>query len=309
MARREAMASVVTAAVLAMLAIGIGLGVAAMGAGKAASHAARGGRPGSAAVRGPSTFAGPDGVEARWVVAENRRPGTTAWRIRHARGSIEGFASKVYARRGQRVTLYVSTRAPRFRAEAFRMGYYQGKGARLVWESAQIPGTAQPRCPVTAAINMVHCDNWSPSVTFVVTSAFVQGDYLIKLVGGGRQQSYVPLTVWDPASTAAYVIKNDVFTWQAWNPYGGYDFYAGLGACPASVYPLCSRARVVSFDRPYAAEHGSGNFLTLEYPWSGSPSSTASMSPTRRTWLLTSTRDTCGTIGCCSHSAMTNAGR
>ena len=80
------------------------------------------------------------------------------------------------------------------------------------------------------------------------------------------RQSYVPLTVWDPASTATYVIKNDVFTWQAWNFYGGYDYYQGLGSCPPDVYPICNRARVVSYDRPYAAEQGSGNFLGLEYP-------------------------------------------
>ena len=113
---------------------------------------------------------------------------------------------------------------------------------------------------------MVACDNWSPSLTFDVTPAFVQGDYLIKLVGPGNRQSYVPLTIWDPASTATYVIKNDVFTWQAWNFYGGYDYYQGLGSCPPGVYPICNRARVVSYDRPYAAENGSGNFLGLEYP-------------------------------------------
>jgi len=112
----------------------------------------------------------------------------------------------------------------------------------------------------------VACDNWSPSLTFTVTQAFVQGDYLIKLTGPGNRQSYVPLTIWDPASTATYVIKNDVFTWQAWNYYGGYDYYQGLGSCPADVYPICSRARVVSYDRPYAAENGSANFLGLEYP-------------------------------------------
>ena len=43
--------------------------------------------------------------------------------------------------------------------------------------------------------------------------------------------------MWDPTSTAAYLVKNDVYTWQAWNPYGGYDFYTGLGACPRDVYP------------------------------------------------------------------------
>ena len=215
---------------------------------------------------GPATFAGPDGEQARWVIEENDKPGTTAWEIHGAHAGISGFASLAYARQGQRVTLYVSTTGRTFRAQAFRMGYYQGRGARLIWTSAQVKGKDQPGCPVTPGINMVACDNWSPSLMFDVTAAFVQGDYLIKLTGPGNRQSYVPLTIWDPASTATYVIKNDVFTWQAWNFYGGYDYYQGLGSCPPDVYPVCNRARVVSYDRPYAAENGSGNFLALEYP-------------------------------------------
>jgi hypothetical protein len=218
------------------------------------------------AASGPATFPGPDGVEASWVIQENDKPGTTAWEIHGSHGGISGFAGQVYAQAGQRVTLYVNTTGPSFRAQAFRMGYYQGKGARLIWTSAQETGKAQPACPLTAGVNMVSCDNWSPSLTFTVTKAFVQGDYLIKLTGPGNRQSYVPLTIWDPASTATYVIKNDVFTWQAWNYYGGYDYYQGLGSCPPDVYPVCNRARVVSYDRPYAAENGSGNFLGLEYP-------------------------------------------
>ena len=219
-----------------------------------------------AAASGPATFAGPDGVEARWVIQENAKPGTTGWQIHGSHGGISGFASQVYAQLGQRITLYVSTTGPSFRAEAFRMGYYHGKGARLIWTSGQQPGQDQPACLIKSGVNMVSCDNWSPSLTFTVTPAFVQGDYLIKLTGPGNRQSYVPLTITDPASTATYVVKNDVFTWQAWNFYGGYDYYQGLGSCPPNVYPVCNRARVVSYDRPYAAENGSGNFLVLEYP-------------------------------------------
>ena len=114
---------------------------------------------------------------------------------------------------------------------------------------------------------MVACDNWTPTLKLSVTAAFVQGDYLLKLVGAGGQESYVPLTVWDPTSKATYLVKNDVFTWQAWNPYGGYDFYAGEGPCPSDVYPLCSRARIVSYDRPYAYGEGAGDFLGSEYPF------------------------------------------
>ncbi len=258
---------VVTAAVLAAAVAGFELHRSQPPAAAKAAPAPQAARAVSGALSaGPATFQGPDGVEARWVIEENDKPGTTAWEIHGPHGGIDGFANQVYAQAGQRVTLYVSTAGPRFRAEAFRMGYYQGRGARLVWQSGEVAGQDQPACPVTGGTNMVACDNWKPSLTFTVTPAWVQGDYLIKLVGSGNSQSYVPLTVWDPASTATYVIKNDVFTWQAWNYYGGYDFYAGVGSCPADVYPLCSRSLVVSYDRPYAAEDGSGNFLVLEYP-------------------------------------------
>jgi hypothetical protein len=207
------------------------------------------------------------GVRSPWVAAENAKAGSRSWKITGAPGAgfIEGFADRTYAAVGQKVVLRVSTSAPTFRVTAYRMGWYGGAGARAVWHSAAVAGHRQPRCPVSRGVNMVSCRDWKPSVTLRVTPAFVQGDYLLKLVGSGRQQSYVPLTVWDPASQSTYLVKNDVFTWQAWNTFGGYDYYAGLGRCPAVSYPLCSRARVVSFDRPYDHE-GAGSFLSLELP-------------------------------------------
>ncbi|HWN33094.1 MAG TPA: N,N-dimethylformamidase beta subunit family domain-containing protein [Pseudonocardia sp.] len=217
------------------------------------------------------TGAGPDGMRADWVVRENARPGTEAWRITgRPSGTIAGFADRTYASAGDTVTLDVSTDAPRFTVAAYRMGYYGGAGGRLVWGSGELAGHPQPACPLTPGVNLVSCANWSPSLRLPITGDFVPGDYLLKLTGSGGQQSYVPLTVWDPASHASYLIKNDVLTWQAWNPYGGYDYYVGKGACPPGVYPLCSRARVVSFDRPYAFDYnggqGTGDFLALELP-------------------------------------------
>lgn len=216
----------------------------------------------------PATFDSPNGVRAEWLIAENNRTGTTNWEITNppATGDIEGFANATYAAAGQQVVFYVSTTAPKFHVEAYRMGYYQGLGARLIWQSAELPGVAQPACPVTAGVNMVSCDNWTASLTVPISAAFVQGDYLFKLVGANNEQSYVPLTVWDPTSHATYLFKNDVFTWQAWNPYGGYDYYQGVGSCPRNVYPLCSRSRVVSYDRPYGDENGTGDFIWLELP-------------------------------------------
>jgi hypothetical protein len=66
---------------------------------------------------------GPDSIEARWVITENDRPGTTAWKIRHPKGSFAGFASRTDAQPGQRMTLYATTAAAAFQAGTFRMGY------------------------------------------------------------------------------------------------------------------------------------------------------------------------------------------
>jgi hypothetical protein len=218
----------------------------------------------------PTTRAGPDGIESSAIIAENRLPGTTSWRVGPGTSptAIQGYANLAYAAVGGRVKLYVTTHFPRFRAVAYRMGWYQGLGARRVWSSPIETGTVQPPCTVTGTTNMVSCANWSVSFAMPITAAFVPGDYLIKLVVGPRASSYIPLTVWDPQSRATYVIMNRSLVEQGWNTYGGYSFYAGLGPCIIDQvsYPVCNRARVVSFDRPYSTGNGSSDFLTNEYP-------------------------------------------
>ncbi len=216
--------------------------------------------------RQPATFSGPYGVEARWVIAQNKLPGTTSWQINTPQSAtgIMGYANRTQAKVGDSVTLYVSTVAPTFEVDAYRMGYYQGKGGRLVWKSGVTTGKTQASCPVTPGIYMVQC-SWTPSITFDITSAWIQGEYLLKLVGSGGQQSYIPLTIWSPSSTAAYVVMMGTATWQAFNPFGGYDLYTGL---PPGLpgYPYPTRSRVLSFDRPYGYGNGAADFMGNEYP-------------------------------------------
>lgn len=201
------------------------------------------------------------------IVAENARPGTTAWEIGTQSGdTISGFADHTSAQAGQTVKLYVSTAAAHFHVDVYRMGYYGGAGARLIDSSAETPGVQQPACPVTSGVNMVNCSAWTSSVSLSVTPAWVAGDYLLKLVAEPGQSSYVPLTITDPSNSSTYLAINSVFTWQAWNPYGGYDMFGG----PAAPN-LNDRAKVASYDRPYAyafsGGDGSGDFLSIEYPF------------------------------------------
>ena len=196
---------------------------------------------------------------ADWVVAENRKPGTRAWRIPPSTPSrIEGFADRVSAKRGNRVRLFVSTSARHFHVEAFRFGYYGGDGARLVWRSGRIRGHRQTNTRFVAGTRMVEAA-WKPSLGFWITSDWVQGVYLLMLVGSDGSKSYVPLTVRNDASHADLVIQLPTTTWQAYNLWGGYSLYAGPGGD-------ANRAHVVSFDRPYSTSRGAPDFFDRAKP-------------------------------------------
>jgi hypothetical protein len=218
-------------------------------------------------VKNPKTAAGrgaAEGIRAPWVIQENARPGTSDWRLGGGgRGSIEGYADKVSAVQGDRVTLFVSTDASSYRVEAYRIGYYSGLGGRMVWKSNQFSGSKQPKGNRETRTNMVQAQ-WTPSLTVPITGAWPPGDYLLKLVSANGPQQYVPLTVRDDRSTAAFVVQNSVTTWQAYNLWGGYDLYEGKNGSGGSDYE--HRSRVVSFDRPYAMGGGSGDFLGNEFP-------------------------------------------
>ena len=201
--------------------------------------------------------------QARWVIDENAQTGTSAWHLAPATraGTIEGFADRVSAVAGDRVALFVSTTEPAFRVEAYRMGFYQGLGARRVWTSGPIPGIEQGRPRREPGTNMVEAP-WSKSVDIDVDSSWPPGVYLLKLAADGVAQRYVPLTIRDDSSTAALVVQSSVTTWQAYNQWGGYNLYEG-GSGSGSFE---RRARVVSFDRPYARGDGAGDFVGLELP-------------------------------------------
>jgi hypothetical protein len=195
-----------------------------------------------------------------WVTVENHRPGSGGWRITHAgpADAIQGWADHMSAVPGERVRLYVSTTARRFQVRAYRMGWYGGRGGRLVWRSAPLPGRRQPPPVRTPGTNMVET-HWRASLTLTVGPAWPPGVYLLKLVAASGQR-YVPLTVRDDTSRAALVVQDAVTTWQAYNRWGGRSLYLGPDGS------LATRSRVVSFDRPYAAEQGAGDLLGNELP-------------------------------------------
>jgi hypothetical protein len=209
------------------------------------------------------------------VVQENLRPGTADWRLdRPATGrQIEGYASATSVARGDAIALFVHTTEPHYRLEVFRMGWYQGLGARRVFGPAQVDGTAQTMPSMDPATGLVDCA-WEEPFMLRTADAddacgWPSGVYLARLTAGrSGRQSYIVFIVRDDTRAAPLLMQLSVTTWQAYNAWGGKSLYH-WGSSDAQ------RACKLSFNRPYAANAqnpaaafgmGAGEFLANLQP-------------------------------------------
>jgi hypothetical protein len=195
-----------------------------------------------------------------WIAAENEQPGTSDWIVPDDPGmweKIRGYADATSIDHGDAVTLYVTTDAPRWRAEAYRMGYYQGRGGRLIWSSGEMDGQRQADAVIDDETNMAEA-RWEPSVEIRTDDDWPPGYYLVRLTSSDGGGSFVPLVVRDDGSEAPLLVQSSVTTFQAYNGWGGANHYTGAGLRAET------RARVISFDRPYGG-NGSGEFFGREF--------------------------------------------
>jgi hypothetical protein len=192
----------------------------------------------------------------RQTVSENSVAGDPHWRIRH-RGDPDamlGYAGQASVLPGQPITLFASTTARSFTVSAFRMGWYGGDEARLVWKSGTVRGHRQ-RAPSLIEPTRTVEARWGLSLT-IQTHGWPEGSYLLRMDSEAGAQRYVPVTVRSAQTAGKIVIKNCVTTWQAYNTWGGYDLYHG----PAGAADYSNRSLAVSLDRPYDA---SGAYMFL----------------------------------------------
>ncbi len=199
------------------------------------------------------------------TVVENSRPGARDWRISAASGerrvgAVSGYTDRVSVLPGTPVGLYVSTSASSWSAIAYRMGWYAGRGARRVWSVGPQPGRVQPAAAFDPSTRTVWAP-WTRSL-LVPTAGWPAGQYLIRLTSSTGAQSYVPLLVRSASTAGRLVLVAATMTWQAYNPWGGFDLYRGPGA----HHGFSTRSLAVSFDRPYAQSYGAGLFFDYLQP-------------------------------------------
>jgi hypothetical protein len=197
------------------------------------------------------------------VAAENTCPGTTSWQMDLPAGpknAIAGFVTPNSVVQGETIRLYVTTTAPTYWFEIYRLGWYQGYGGRLLYRSPQLVGTVQPVPIVDPSTRMVSAANWLNPVLIHVPASWVSGVYIVKLLSSDgylSYQSYAPFVVRDDASRVRIQIVIPFLTYQAYNAWGGYSLYDGDDGQGEAV--SANRAYAVSFDRPYDRADGLGD--------------------------------------------------
>lgn len=186
------------------------------------------------------------------VILENKRAGTIDWKLANPATAreIEGYASTTSVNRGDSIALYINTSAPFFTLHVYRMGWYQGLGARSVFGPIEQPGTVQTLPEMDLATGLVDCA-WTTPFVLTTNNAncpddWVSGIYLVKLTESSTgKQSYIIFTVSDELRSADLLMQQSVTTYQAYNNWGGKSLYK-WGSSDLK------RASKISFNRPYA---------------------------------------------------------
>jgi hypothetical protein len=210
----------------------------------------------SPSISGPITTAGKPNPAAN-PQSEQDLPGNADWRItsQGPQNAIEGYTDKVSVLAGDEVGLYASTTAAGFTVNAYRVGWYGGAQARLVWQSDPIVGEQQSAPQFHAATRTVRAE-WDQTTT-ISTGGWPEGAYLLRLDADNGSQRYVPLIVRSATAAGKTLIMHAPATWQAYNLWSGYNLYQGENG------DYDTRSYVVTFDRPYDGA-GADKFLVYE---------------------------------------------
>ncbi|AMA61177.1 hypothetical protein BCCGELA001_10900 [Bradyrhizobium sp. CCGE-LA001] len=196
------------------------------------------------------------------MVLENQKAGNpqSEWDIVGAGSSnIEGFATDISINRGNRVDFKINTNSSNYRIDIYRLGYYGGMGARKVATIQHMGVQNQPTPLRDAATGLVDAGNWSVSASWDIPADAVSGVYIAKLVrqDGTAGANHIPFIVRDDSSTSDVVFQTADTTWQAYNGWGGANFYGGNG--PATGQGA-GRAYAVSYNRPIATRGNVGTY-------------------------------------------------
>jgi hypothetical protein len=196
------------------------------------------------------------------VANENALPGSpeTEWGS-YEDDSIEGFATQFSVNAGETVQFKIKTNSNNYRIRIFRMGWYQGLGARLIATvnpSVSLPQN-QPAPATDPATGLVDCGTWNVSASWAVPASALSGVYTARFErldqpGVDNRTLFV---VRNDGRAADVMVQASDTTMHAYNRWGGASLYWSETA---------GRAYKVSYNRPFRIDGFGNAFWEAEYP-------------------------------------------
>jgi hypothetical protein len=226
-----------------------------------ASNNALAGSLASAPSHGASISLPASGPADNRIVQENQLPGTDSWQ---APGVYNGthlaaYTSSASVNAGQPVDIYINnTQGGLLHLTLYRLGYYQGHGARLVATYPAISPGPQPACLRDATTGLVSCP-WIRSFTIYTNPNWVSGIFLLRIDAAHGLLALTYFVVRNDAYAAPIVAQDASTTNQAYNLFGGESLYHSLN------HEGRARAYEVSYDRPYDSGDGAGTLFSWEF--------------------------------------------
>jgi N,N-dimethylformamidase beta subunit-like protein len=203
------------------------------------------------------------------IAQENRKRGTTAWRLPGpreiiggaARGRIAAYVAEQAIAPGEVQRVYVDAPgAHTVTALVFRMGWYRSAGGRLVLRSRPLPVVAQRPCTHLFATGLTEC-RWRATLSFPIPQALTSGVYIVKLHASDGAESDC-LFVLRARHAAPLLVEIPTASYEAYNRWGGDSLYPG-GSERVGVTGT-NEGVEVSYDRPYDSQTGAGQFFIRE---------------------------------------------
>jgi hypothetical protein len=211
------------------------------------------------------------------IVTENALTGNPAsqWDVQGAGDvTLQGFTTQLSVAPGENVDFKVddksatgTTNPAAYRIDIYRLGYYGGAGARLVAtiDPAAITQPVQPACILTDPLGarLLDCGNWAVTASWQVPAGAVSGIYIARptRTADATQASHIAFVVRDDTGGSDILVQTSDTTWQAYNPYGGYNAYYTANGVDGNAWKL-------SYNRPFTTRGGElENWLfNSEYP-------------------------------------------
>ncbi len=219
------------------------------------------------------------------IILENQKEGTSSFLIKVPekrcedpehyfcrRPQIEGYCSKTSYLAGDTLSIFISTDpVSDYTIDIYRMGYYGGKGGRLMKKLGPLSGKPQV-IPEAGPNNLIEC-RWDIAYQMTIPKNWLSGVYLGKLTAlADSSQAYIIFIVKDERPSEVVFQCSDL-TWQAYNRWPYWHSMYDEGQNP---WVNTNGARI-SYDRPYSLyvnflpsdfnglSNGSGEFLLWEF--------------------------------------------